>query len=67
MNIKPEYATAERTLLTAIVVVFLERKMADEEDTWELVVEKARKWVEDKLEEDGVRDDVWRMAEKIVG
>jgi hypothetical protein len=66
MNIKPEYATAERTLLTAIVVVFLERKMADEEDTWELVVEKARRWVEEVVE-DGLRDDVWRMAEKIVG
>jgi hypothetical protein len=67
MNIKSEYATAEPTLLTVIVVVFFERKMRDQEETWELVVEKARGWVEEKLEEDGVRDDMWRMAGKIVG
>ena len=66
MHIKEEYAMAEQTLITAIVVVFLEEKMQDEQDTWELVVEKARTWLEGALEGD-VLEDVWRMAAKIVG
>jgi hypothetical protein len=65
MNIKSEYASGEPTLLTAIVVVYLARKMRDEEDTWELVVEKARNWLESVVAED-VLADVWKMAEKIV-
>jgi hypothetical protein len=66
MNIKPEFATAEHAMLTAIVVIFLSKKMRSEEDTWELVVEKARTWLEHALAED-VLSDVWKMAEKIVG
>ena len=35
---------------TAVVVVFFEGKMAREKDSWELVVEKARQWMEDRCQ-----------------
>lgn len=41
---------AEQCVATAAVVSFLEKKMADEEETWELVVEKARTWLEDTVD-----------------
>jgi hypothetical protein len=46
--------------------MFLEKKMQDEEETWELVVEKARAWLENELAED-VLAQVWQLAEDIVG
>jgi hypothetical protein len=33
---------------TAVVVAYLEEKMSDEKDSWELVVDKAREWMEEK-------------------
>jgi hypothetical protein len=33
---------------TAVVVAYLEEKMAGEKDSWELVVDKAREWMEEK-------------------
>jgi hypothetical protein len=33
---------------TAVVVAYLEEKMAGERDSWELVVDKAREWMEEK-------------------
>lgn len=40
-------------LTTAIVVVYMERKLADYKDEWELVVEKARSWLEGQCISDG--------------
>ncbi|RYN41229.1 hypothetical protein AA0112_g2123 [Alternaria arborescens] len=57
---------ADKVLATATVVMFLEKKMQDEEETWELVVEKARAWLENELAED-VLAQVWQLAEGIVG
>ncbi|CAN9154665.1 unnamed protein product [Alternaria alternata] len=56
----------DKVLATATVVMFLEKKMQDEEETWELVVEKARAWLENELAED-VLAQVWQLAEGIVG
>lgn len=57
---------ADQVLATATVVMFLEKKMQDEEETWELVVEKARAWLENEVSED-VLAQVWKLAEGIVG
>ena len=59
-------STADQILATALVITFLERKMPDEEDTWELVVEKARMWLQDTVE-DAVLAEVWRVAQGLVG
>ncbi|CAI9626502.1 unnamed protein product [Alternaria burnsii] len=57
---------ADQVLATATVVMFLEKKMQDEEETWELVVEKARAWLENEVSED-VLAQVWKLAGGIVG
>ena len=36
----------QKVFITLVVVCFLEQKMASEEGTWALVVEKARGWLE---------------------
>lgn len=56
---------AEHVLSTAIVITFLEKKMEDKEETWELVVEKARTWLDDAVADD-VLAEVWKLAESIV-
>ncbi|KAI4685983.1 uncharacterized protein J4E88_003820 [Alternaria novae-zelandiae] len=56
---------SEQLLATAIVVLFLEKKMQDEEDTWELVVEKARAWLGSQVAEE-VLARVWQLAEGVV-
>ncbi|KAF2440485.1 hypothetical protein P171DRAFT_524522 [Karstenula rhodostoma CBS 690.94] len=56
---------AEAALSTAIVVVYLKEKLADEEETWELIVEKAKSWLEDNLDE-GIREALWATATAIV-
>jgi hypothetical protein len=38
---------AATVLLTALAVVYFERKLGEFGDEWELVVEKARSWLED--------------------
>lgn len=35
----------EKWLATALVVRYFEKRLADDKDTWELVVEKAREWL----------------------
>lgn len=59
-------ANAHQVLATATVVLFLEKKMQDEEETWELIVEKARAWLENEVAED-VLAQVWQLAKDIVG
>ncbi|KAI4674357.1 uncharacterized protein J4E84_010595 [Alternaria hordeiaustralica] len=56
---------SEQLLATAIVVLFLEKKMQGEEDTWELVVEKARAWLGSEVAEE-VLARVWQLAEGVV-
>ncbi|KAF2731039.1 hypothetical protein EJ04DRAFT_584404 [Polyplosphaeria fusca] len=53
-------------LATAIVVVFLEQRMAGEEEVWELVVEKARGWLEESVDV-GLVGEVWACAVEVVG
>lgn len=60
-------SVADQILATALVITFLERKMPDEEDTWELVVEKARMWLQDTVEDGAVLAEVWRVAQGLVG
>ncbi|KAI4924277.1 uncharacterized protein J4E92_007358 [Alternaria infectoria] len=57
---------SEQLLATAIVVLFLEKQMRDEEETWELVVEKARAWLGSQVAEE-VLARVWQLAEGVVG
>ncbi|KAG9187499.1 hypothetical protein G6011_05370 [Alternaria panax] len=57
---------AHQILATATVVLFLEKRMQDEEETWELVVEKARAWLESKVAET-VLARVWQLAKAIIG
>jgi hypothetical protein len=56
---------AEVALGTAIVVVYLKEKLSEEEDTWELVVEKAKSWLEDDLDEE-ILEAVWAAATGLV-
>jgi hypothetical protein len=46
---------ADTTWVTMLVVVFLERKMKAFEETWDLVVEKARSWVSEKVGEERMK------------
>lgn len=62
-----DVSDAERILATAVIILFLERKMADDEETWELVVEKARAWLGDKVVDEKGLDEVWRVAGELVG
>ncbi|EUC48580.1 hypothetical protein COCMIDRAFT_23746 [Bipolaris oryzae ATCC 44560] len=49
-GVAKDLAVAEQYVATAAVVAFLEKKMADEEEVWELVVEKAKTWLEDTVD-----------------
>ncbi|KAF3042782.1 hypothetical protein E8E11_003275 [Didymella keratinophila] len=40
-------------ITTALVIVYMEKKLADYKDEWELVVEKARSWLEGQCVSDG--------------
>lgn len=51
---------------TAVVITFLESKMAQDEDTWELVVDKARDWLDNAVGEAALVE-VWKLAKGIVG
>ncbi|RGP76943.1 vault poly [Fusarium longipes] len=43
-------------LATACAVLFFKRKLNDEEDIWEMLVEKAEAWLESNIREDGVNE-----------
>ena len=49
---------------TALVVVFLEDKVASEKGVWEMVVEKARAWLEGKVGKGRGLEDVVAEAKK---
>jgi hypothetical protein len=59
-------AVAEQILATALVIKFLEKNMADEEETWELVADKARDWLRDSVGDAGL-EEVWRVSEELLG
>ncbi|KAJ4384970.1 hypothetical protein N0V86_000575 [Didymella sp. IMI 355093] len=48
-----EEGKSEYILATALVIVYLETKLAKHRDEWELVVEKARTWLEEQCVSDG--------------
>jgi hypothetical protein len=52
---------------TAVVVAYLEEKMADEKDSWELVVDKAREWMEEKCRGVEGVEKVMTAARRLVG
>ncbi|KAJ5063465.1 hypothetical protein J3E72DRAFT_305450 [Bipolaris maydis] len=49
-GVAKDVTVAEQYVATAAVISFLEKKMADKEETWELVVEKARTWLQDTVD-----------------
>ncbi|KAB8356695.1 hypothetical protein FH972_024271 [Carpinus fangiana] len=55
-------------LVTAVVVLYLEERMADERDAWELIVDKARDWVEglQSVQRREAEKDVWQMAKDVI-
>jgi hypothetical protein len=54
-----------KVVATALAVTYLEKKMASEEETWELIVEKARDWLGEAIEE-SIMEEVWKEVEKLV-
>ena len=65
-KIAADQVLAKQILVTAVVVRFLERKMANEEETWELIVEKARVWLGGEVTGESL-GRVWEMAEGVIG
>ena len=50
-----------------LAVTFLERKMAGDKEAWEMVVEKARGWLEDvEKGQKGVSEEMWTIAEQLI-
>lgn len=54
------------SLATAVLVSFLERRMGEEQEAWELVVGKATEWLGGEFEEDVMRK-VLKVAGELVG
>lgn len=53
-QVETQIGYGKQAVATALAVVFFERKLKSEKDAWELVVEKARGWLEGNVGEDGV-------------
>jgi len=56
-DVKALYASwmgGEDVLATALAIRYLEVKLQKEKDTWELIVEKARTWVQSKVGDEGL-------------
>jgi hypothetical protein len=51
-----DHAEKDSILATACAVLFFKKKLMDEKDTWEMLVEKAEGWLEDSIGEDGVSE-----------
>lgn len=52
-------------LTTALVIVYMEKKLASDKEEWELVVEKARSWLEGQWDADG-GEACWEAAARMV-
>jgi hypothetical protein len=50
------HAEKDDILATACAVLFFKSKLKEEEDIWEMLVEKAEGWLEDNVGEDGVKE-----------
>ena len=50
------HALKSEVLATACAILFFKRKLADEKDTWEMLVEKAEGWLEENIGEDSMND-----------
>jgi hypothetical protein len=59
-----DHAEKDSILATACAVLFFKKKLMDEKDTWEMLVEKAEGWLEDNIGEDGV-SELDSMLEKL--
>ena len=51
---------------TAIAVIFLEKKLIDQEDTWELMVEKAKEWLDEAVPGEMLAE-LWKEAQALIG
>ena len=61
-QVETQIGYGKQAVATALAVVFFERKLKSEKDAWELVVEKARGWLEGNIGEDGVHT----LMEKVI-
>ncbi|KIL86083.1 hypothetical protein FAVG1_10477 [Fusarium avenaceum] len=59
-----DHAEKDGILATACAVLFFKKKLMDEKDTWEMLVEKAEGWLEDNIGEDSV-SELDSMLEKL--
>ncbi|KAI9692052.1 MAG: hypothetical protein M1820_009555 [Bogoriella megaspora] len=50
---------------TAIVVAFFEKKLAEEQQVWELVIGKAKSWLEEQVVDSGKREELMKKAANI--
>lgn len=50
------HALESEILATACAILFFKRKLEDEKDTWEMLVEKAEGWLEENIGEDSMND-----------
>jgi hypothetical protein len=55
---KSDQTTVKRTWATLLAAAFFETKLATDKDTWELIVDKAKSWIEDL--------DIWTGSEETV-
>ncbi|KAF4332902.1 Vault poly [Fusarium beomiforme] len=51
-----EHSEKDVILATACAVLFFKKKLKDDMDTWEMLVEKAEGWLEESIGEDGVSE-----------
>lgn len=59
-----DHSEKDDVLATACAVLFFKKKLQEEMDTWEMLVEKAEGWLEDNIGEDGV-SELLGMLEKL--
>jgi hypothetical protein len=57
--------TVTQVLVTAVVVTFLEQHMTDLEGIWELIVQKARDWLDGNVDEK-ILEQAWFDAKRLV-
>jgi hypothetical protein len=66
--VKATFPGLEETLMaTLLAVAFLEGKMSEEEGVWEMVVEKAKGWLEGKVGKSKYTDDLAKAKKGILG
>ncbi|KAL4731083.1 hypothetical protein ACLX1H_000042 [Fusarium chlamydosporum] len=58
------HAEKNNILATSCAVLFFKRKLNEEEDVWEMLVEKAEGWLEDNIGDDGIKE-LQNVLEKV--